>query len=213
MSRQDSEALERQATKVAGGGNGARMLATVALLASVSSCAALAVGFWLGKSQPAAVEPLPQIFADAATATDSMAVATGPVSKDAEGIFFLDFLTGDLQCLVYYPRVGVFGARYFANVQQQLGGGKNSKYLLVTGQATTPASSGTVRPGGSLVYVTDVTSGRFAAYIVPFDTTLESRRQSQAGSLVPVAVGPIRNFELRDPAQNQPAAIIDPNNR
>jgi hypothetical protein len=200
---------------------GSRGLLTAAMVtAAGTSCLALALGFWLGgtwqnNQTPATSlqDQVPEIFAAAASGTDTMAVATGPVSRDAEGVFFLDFITGDLQCLVYYPQTGVFGARYFTNVQQQLGGGKNNRYLLVTGIASQPATSGTVRPGGSLIYVTDTTTGRFAAYAVPYDTTLERRRQTQIGTLVPVAVGPIRNFEVRDPGQNQPAGIVDPKNR
>ncbi|MCA9133988.1 MAG: hypothetical protein KDA45_12565, partial [Planctomycetales bacterium] len=132
----------------------------------------------------------------------------------AEGIFFLDFITGDLQCLVYYPRAGGFGARYFANVLPQLGGGgKNSKYLMVTGQAVVNASSGGARPGASLVYVTDTTTGMFAAYAVPWDQSAESGGRAQSGPLIPVAGGPVRNFQLNDPGQNQPAGVADPNRR
>ncbi len=32
-----------------------------------------------------------------------MAIATGPIDDDSEGVFFLDYLTGDLQCWFYYP--------------------------------------------------------------------------------------------------------------
>lgn len=192
-----------------------RQLALAVVAGSLTTAilcgAALAVGLWLGKQETPQI-PAP-LFAAAAASTENMAVATGPVSRDAEGIFFLDFITGDLQCLVYYPRAGGFGARYFTNVLPALGGGgKNSKYLMVTGQATTTATSGGPRPGASLVYVTDVTTGLFAAYAVPWDQTAESGGRMQSGPLVPVGGGPIRNYQLRDPAQDQPAAIVDPNN-
>lgn len=196
------------------------LLGAAMITAAVCSCLAMGLGFWLGgtfngnqSAQTSLKEQVPEIFAAAATGTDTMAVATGPVSRDAEGVFFLDFITGDLQCLVYYPQTGGFGARYFTNVQQQLGGGKNNRYLLVTGSATQPPTAGTVRPGSSMVYVTDTTTGRFAAYAVPYDTTLERRRQAQIGALVPIAVGPIRNFEVRDPGKNKPAGLVDPKNR
>lgn len=176
------------------------------------SCIALLAGFWLGTSRTA--NPLPQLQASSAASSDSMAVATGPISEDAEGIFFLDFNTGDLQCLVYYPRVGSFGARYFGNVLPQLGGGgRNSQYLMVTGQAVTRGSSGNTRPAASLVYVTDVTNGTFAAYAVPWDRTAESSNRAQTGQLIPVGGGPIRNYQLQDPRANQPAAIVDPNKK
>ncbi len=143
-----------------------------------------------------------------------MAVATGQISDDAEEIFFLDFNTGDLQCLVYYPRVRAFGARFYINVLPQLGGGgRNSQYLLVTGQAVSKGTSGTTRPGGSLVYVTDVTKGTFAAYAVPWDTTAESSGRVQSMPLVPVGGGSIRNYQLQNQGANQPAAIVDPNKK
>ncbi len=143
-----------------------------------------------------------------------MAVATGTVSDDAEGVFFLDFLTGELQCLVYYPRQGAFGARYFTNVLPHLGNtGKNSKYLLVTGDMVVPSVSGRPRPGGTLVYVTNISTGMFAAYAVPWDRTAEAAGQIQTGPLVYVGGGPVRNYQIRANNNNQPAAIVDPNQK
>jgi hypothetical protein len=184
---------------------------SIVAAACMCSCGALLAGFWLGTSRSYA---LPELQASSAASSDSMAVATGPISDDAEGIFFLDFNTGDLQCLVYYPRVGAFGARYFGNVLPQLGGsGRNSQYLMVTGQAITKGSTGGARPAASLVYVTDVTNGTFAAYAVPWDRTAESSNRQQTGQLIPVGGGPIRNYQLQDPRANQPAAIVDPNKK
>jgi hypothetical protein len=142
-----------------------------------------------------------------------MAVATGQISNDAEGVFFLDFLTGDLQCLVYYPRNGTFGARFVANVAPQLGAsGKNSQYIMVTGFARTNATAGGARPGQSLVYVTDSSRGVFAAYAVPWDRTAEASGRVQSGPMIYVGGGPIRNFQLQ-PAQQKPAGIVDPNQK
>jgi hypothetical protein len=180
---------------------------------SLCGCVALAAGFWFGR-QPSPPAQLPPMLASAATVCDTMAIATGPMGRDSEGVFFLDFITGDLQCLVYYPRAGGFGAHYFGNVLPHLGGGgKNSKYLMVTGQAVVPSSSGGARPGASLVYVTDTTTGMFAAYAVPWDPTAETSGRVQTGAVVYVGGGPIRNFQLRDPGQNKPAAVVDPNKK
>jgi hypothetical protein len=188
--------------------------ATLIMAACFCSCLALATGFWLGRQPDKNQSQLPQLMASAAAASDTMAVATGPIGKDAEGIFFLDFITGDLQCLVYYPRAGGFGAHYYGNVLPHLGGsGKNSKYLLVTGQAIVSGSTGGARPGASLVYVTDTTTGLFAAYAVPWDQTAESSGRVQAGGLVYAGGGPIRNYQLQDPKKNQPAAVVDPNKK
>ena len=60
---------------------------------------ATAVGYLVGNRQSSAdPEPTPLLAAGAAS-TDTMAVASGPISEDAEGVFFLDFITGDLQCI------------------------------------------------------------------------------------------------------------------
>lgn len=186
--------------------------AALLLFSFVGGCSTLAVGVWLGRE--AAPVSLPALHAASAASSDSMAVATGQIGKDSEGIFFLDFVTGDLQCLVYYPRARGFGAHYVGNVLQHLGGGgKNANYLMVTGQAVVPSSTGGTRPGASLVYVTDTTSGLFAAYAVPWDMTAESGGRIQSGGLVYVGGGPIRNFQLRDPVKNQPAGIVDPNKK
>ncbi len=191
---------------------------------SVCSCAALGLGYYFGGSSsqnlPSLAAPspgahLPPLLAAAAVAGDTMAVATGPIGKDSEGIFFLDFITGDLQCLVYYPRMGGFGAHYVANVLPQLGGmgGQNSKYLMVTGQAIVSGSTGGARPAASLVYVTDTTTGMFAAYAVPWNPTAETGGQMQSGALVFAGGGAIRNYQLADPNKNKPAAVVDPNKK
>lgn len=191
--------------------SGGRLLVVGLLAGSLIGCATLAVGFWAGqKSTPASGQELPPIFGAAATATDTMAVATGPITADAEGVFFLDFITGDLQCLVYYPSTGRFGARYFVNVRQQLGGAGKARYLLATGAIGIRGASSNIRPANSLVYVTDVNSGMFAAYAIPFDRNAERSRSAQVGTMVPIEVGPIRNFQVRDQNGQKPNAIVDP---
>lgn len=185
--------------------------ALIVATACLCSCLALGAGYWLGQ-KPVAPSPLPSLLAAAAVSGDTMAIAAGPVGRDSDGVFFLDFITGDLQCLVYYPRMGGFGAHYVTNIAQHLGGGagQNKKYLMVTGQATVTGSTGGARPGGSLVYVTDTTTGVFAAYAIPWNPTAETGGQMQAGALVYVGGGPIRNYQLQDPGNNKPAAIVDP---
>ena len=134
------------------------------------------------------------MMAASATATDTMAVATGPISSDVEGIFFLDFLTGRLQCLVYYPRTGSFGARFAVDVAPHLGSSKNSKFLMVTGQSIVQSAASNVHPAASLVYVTDTTTGYFAAFAVPWNRSLETSTRPQAGAMSYVGGGQIRDF-------------------
>src|SRR5688500_16615031 len=47
---------------------------------------------------------------------DNFAIATGPVDDEVEGLFTLDFLTGDLQCFVPNPRTGAVGGWFKVNI-------------------------------------------------------------------------------------------------
>ncbi len=177
-------------------------------LACLGCCAAMAAAFWMG--QRSSPDPLPQLMAATSASGTNMAVATGAVSDDAEGVFFLDYTTGDLQCLVYYPRARGFGARFVGNVAAHLGGGgKDAQYLMVVGSADVKGTTGNKRPANSIIYVTNVTTGMFAAYAIPWDRTAESAGRAQTGTMVYVGGGPIRNFQIG--GGNAPAAVVDPN--
>jgi hypothetical protein len=172
----------------------------------------LVAGFWMGSRSDSPAQALIPLSAATADSTDSMAVATGLIGDDMEGVFFIDFNTGDLQCLAFYPRSGAFGAQFYTNVRAQLGGvGKNSKYLIATGFASQRAATAGARPASSLVYVTDINTGMFAAYAVPWDRNAEATGRAQVGPLVYVGGGPIRNYQLGNPQNAQPPAVVDPN--
>lgn len=166
---------------------------------------AAGVGYWCGSVQQSPYSLLDLKRVSTAASGQNMAVATGAVSDEAEGVFFLDYLTGDLQCLVYYPRSGAFGARYYTNVQQHMpSSGKSAQYLMVTGSALSTRTSSNVKPANCLVYVTDVNNGTFAAYTVPWSKTAESSSQAQLGALVFVGGGPIRNYQINDQQPKKP---------
>ncbi len=141
--------------------------------------------FWMGRNTlPAGVDPSslklsgtsqvlpnhlpPEILKAAAShGSANMAIATGPVSEEAEGVFFLDYLTGDLQCWVYYPRNATFAGKFAGNVRGQLPSGKNPEYLMVTGAINPGPTTSNTRQAACLLYVFDVNEGVFAAYAVP----------------------------------------------
>ena len=186
---------------------GALVGATGMLLLFVATGA----GYWLGLSQRSHNPWLDLKQVATAASGQNMAVATGAVSDDAEGVFFLDYLTGDLQCLVYYPRSGAFGARYYTNVQQHMpSSGKSAQYLMVTGGTVSSRTSSNVKPANCLVYVTDVNNGTFAAYTVPWNKTAESSSQAQLGALVFVGGGPIRNYQVSDQPKKPAAGAAAP---
>ena len=81
------------------------------------------------------VFPEKALLASATHGSEKFAMATGQVSDDSEGVFFLDYLTGELQCWVVYARTGKFGGLFKGNVLRDLksGRGKEPKFLMVTG--------------------------------------------------------------------------------
>jgi hypothetical protein len=139
-----------------------------------------------------------QLQATATSSASTFAIATGLVS-DTEGIFFLDFLTGDLQCVVLYKN-GLWGARFVANVFQDLdvNATKKPNFLMVTGTWEGLRGVGGGQPGRSVVYVVDSTTGSFAVYGVLWNRQAEVTGTVQGGNLVVLQKGRARNLQIRD---------------
>jgi hypothetical protein len=189
------------------------LIATASLFVTAMASVA-AVAFWFGMQTASPVASTldtsripPEVLR--ATATHggaNLAVATGRVSEEADGIFFLDYITGHLQCWVYYPRIQQFGAKFETNITRELPATKNAEYLLVTGETQPAASSSNARPGGCLVYVVDVKSGLFAAYTMPWTRAAETSGQTQQGPLIFVQGGQYR-APLPGGAVKKPSAL------
>jgi len=189
------------------------LVATASLFVTAMASVA-AVAFWFGMHTASPViNPLegsripPEVLR--ATATHggvNLAVATGRVSEEADGIFFLDYITGHLQCWVYYPRIQQFGAKFETNITRELPATKNAEYLLVTGEMQPGPTASNARPGGCLVYVVDVKSGLFAAYTMPWTRAAEVGGQQQMGPLIFVQGGQYR-APLPGGAVKKPSAL------
>ena len=138
-----------------------------------------------------------------AVATDrieTFAIATGPVDDQSEAVYFLDFLTGDLNAAVIGRQPGggayLVTGHYFRNVLKDLGvdPAKNPRFLMTTGLADLMrgGKGGTVQPSRAVIYVAEVTSGRVAAYAVPWNATLHTRGQFVRQPLVQIIAFPFR---------------------
>lgn len=129
-----------------------------------------------------------------AVATDraaTFAMATGPVDEEIEAVYFLDFLTGDLNAVVLGRQGRAFTAFYHRNVLNDLGvdPSKNPKYLMATGVAGLRQGGARLQPSVAVVYVAEVTTGKVAAYAIPWSTTAwASGRVVPPTPLVPLAV-------------------------
>src|SRR5262245_29480948 len=126
---------------------------------------ALAAGAVIGRWNSADSAGDLRLKAMAAQSNDNFAIATGVIDDEVEGLFTLDFLTGDLQCYVVNPRTGALGGWFKTNVAKDLPpeGTKKPAYLLVTGTIQVQGTSGNARPAGSLCYVVDGNTGNAAA--------------------------------------------------
>jgi hypothetical protein len=142
-------------------------------------------GFW----------PNTPLHAVATDRCDSFAIATGPVDSDVEAVYFLDFLTGDLRAVVLGKTAGNFTGFFYYNVAADLSvdPSKTPKYLMVTGMASLRHSGGTrMQPSLAVCYVAEVTSGKVAAYAIPWSPSMHASGQTNQQMLAPVAVTSFR---------------------
>jgi hypothetical protein len=155
------------------------------------------LGQWGGRSTAGipALEEL-RLKAAASHGSDTFAVATGPVDEDVEGLYTLDFVTGDLQCFVINPRNGAFGGWFKTNVANVMGveKGKKPNYLMVTGQMNV---AGGQRLAGSMCYVVDANTGDAAAFTFPWSKSVTAAGGAIATEMIPIRKWKARSLDLR----------------
>jgi hypothetical protein len=139
----------------------------------------------------------------AASATDryeNFAIATGSVDDGVEAIYFLDFLTGDLKAAILSKQVPPrFNAFYQRNILNDLGVDptKNPRYLMVSGLNDLRRGGSLLRPAIGVCYVAEITSGRVAAYSVPWDPTTHATGQMTTGGILRLDVAQFRTMPVR----------------
>ena len=142
--------------------NRSTLCATIAAGALLGACAAVGVAVLM----PGVWRPQP-VLAVSSLADESFAVCTAPIDTGVEGLFILDFQTGDLTGGVLNPTTRKFGMGYRHNVLKDLnfkaGKVKNAKFLLVSGELVFTAAG--LAP--SVLYVTDASTGVTVAYGIP----------------------------------------------
>ena len=127
--------------------------------------------------------------------SETFAIATGSLDGSMEAVYFLDFLTGNLTAAVLARQPGSFGAIYQCNVMNDLGvdPSKNPKFLMVTGIADlSRGTTGQVQPSTSVVYVAEITTGKLAAYGIPWNRTAWTAGRPQMDALRLVGAMPLR---------------------
>jgi hypothetical protein len=138
--------------------------------------------------------------------TDSFAIATGAVDADVEAVYLLDFLTGDLRAFVVGQKAGSFTGLFYRNVAVDLGVNpqNNPKYMMVTGLDHMRREGGTrMQPSSAFCYVVEVTTGKMAAYAIPWSPSMYAANQPNVQELALVVASPIHPQAA--PAGNAPA--------
>lgn len=165
----------------------------------------LLVGGLIGSQYagPAGSTLLPPAVPLHATAThggESFAIATGTITPEVEGIFFLDYLTGELQCRVINVRTGQLGGMFKHNVFSDLGveKGKKPSFLMVTGLTQFRAFGGGTQLAGCVCYVTDANTGIWAAYALPWNRQAEAVGATQVFPMQVIGTGKARELAIRD---------------
>lgn len=102
-------------------------------------------------------------------------MVTCPVSGSVEGVFVLDFLTGQLKGALYDPRQGGFNRFYYRNLAldfQVDPSGKPAYAIVsgVSGQGAVGRTGSSAAPSSGTIYVAEMTSGTVAAYTAPYTT-------------------------------------------
>lgn len=145
------------------------------------------------------VQRTPQAWASATHGADNFAIATGLVADDIEGLYFLDFLTGDLRAAVVSRRNAEFTGYFQYNVLNDFPAVNDTpRFLIVTGIADLPRGRGATQISKSLIYVAEATSGQVCAYALPINTTLNASGKAQVGTFIKVAGGSFRDAFIRD---------------
>ena len=139
--------------------------------------------------------PQTPLHATATDRVDSFAMASGFVDEDVEAVYFLDFLTGDLNAVVMGKQSSHFTGYFKANVAADLGidNAKNPQYMMVTGNVDFRRAGTRMQFSRAAVYVADVTTGKVAAYAIPWSSALSQGGQGGVQPLVPIATTRFRN--------------------
>lgn len=177
------------------------LLVALGLALGLSLGGAMTAGVLLGRnssanSADAALTDL-KLRAVASHGNETFAIATGQIDEEVEGLYCLDFLTGDLKCYVLNNRgrglLGYFGTNVLKDISVEKG--KKPAYCLVTG---TIRYRGNPNMPGAVVYVADANSGNFAAYTFGWARGASSAGISQSQPMQLVFAGKARNLEIRE---------------
>lgn len=156
------------------------------LLRSIATPAAILAAFvagsFFGRGQP-----LPRALAMSSISEGAFAACTAAIDMNTEGIFLLDFETGDLNGGVLNQNSAKFTTAYRHNVLEDLGFKpgqvKEPRFLIVPGRASFSGNVGG-RMAQSVLYVTDASTGVTVAYGIPWNPQQANAAKPMMAELV-----------------------------
>ncbi|MEX0703843.1 MAG: hypothetical protein WD069_17220 [Planctomycetales bacterium] len=151
----------------------------------------LAAGLGIAHFRPS--EPL---RADAVDRGSKFSLMTTPVSftEGTEGVFAVDYLTGQLKGAVINTKVGRFTNFYYRNLAADFNvDPKVQPHYAVVGGRGQLTGTGGITSATSLIYVSELTSGKVVAYGMPFRESVQP--------LPPAELTPIAEFQFRQAVQ------------
>jgi hypothetical protein len=139
--------------------------------------------------------PHEPVHAGTADRDDKFGLVTCPVSfvDGTEGIFVIDYLTGQVKGGMVNPRMGKFTNFYFRNVAADFNVDPKAEphYAMVSGtRGQNIGQAGRTLAAGT-IYVAELTSGKVVAYTFPY---VELRQPA-----APVQMTPMDTFQFREP--------------
>lgn len=151
-----------------------------ALWLSFGLIAAFAVSYFLFANEPVA--------ASTGDRSEDVIMCTGLIDNDGEGIFVLDTVTGDLKGWVMDTRSNEFRTGYAINVLDALEVNVNSnpEFTMTTGMQTFRPARGQSQLANIVIYVGESTSGKIAAFGVPWGNARRSNATPLVGAFVPL---------------------------
>ena len=139
-------------------------------------------------------------YATTADRDSQFMMVTVPVGNKAvgiddpiDGVFILDFLTGQLKGAVMNRQAMRFTSYYMRNLADDFGvkGDEDPHYCIVSGYSQMPAGNGVTFASGVL-FIGELTSGKVAAYSFPFN-------EAGSGGVVPLTL--LDAFQFKTPVK------------
>jgi hypothetical protein len=160
----------------------------------------LMLGLFIGLGLGAMIPPV-SLHAVATHGEEGFSVCTGELEPGFEGIYFLDYQTGELSAAFLHPRTGKFLNFYKVNILKDFAEAKTPKFLLTSGTANlllpaTLVSNANAARG--IIYVTEMNSGICCAYVAPYGTNRVNNPNKTEVPLVKLDTVKFRSQVVRD---------------